>query len=170
MDVAVGSENPVKVAATRRRFPDATVAGVPVDSGVAEQPFGVEETVAGARTRARRALAGCEAADRGVGIEGGVTRPRAADGLWLVMWAAVTDGSREGLGAGPSLRLPDRVAGRLAAGAELGPVMDDVVGTEGVARDRGAVGVLTGGSLDRETALAAAVGAALGPFRTAHYG
>jgi non-canonical (house-cleaning) NTP pyrophosphatase len=46
--------------------------------------------------------------------------------------------------------------------------MDDVVGEEGIARDRGAAGVLTGGSVDREAALAGAVAGALGPFVTGH--
>ena len=91
------------------------------------------------------------------------------DGLYLVMWAAVTDGDRMGRGAGPSLRLPDGVADRVDAGEELGPVMDDLLGESGVARDRGAAGALTDGIIDRESALAHAVAGALGPFVTSHY-
>jgi len=85
------------------------------------------------------------------------------------MWAAVTDGERWGHGAGPSLALPDRIAERVRAGEELGPVMDDVLGEEDVARNQGAAGALTGGSIDRERALASAVAGALGPFVTDHY-
>jgi inosine/xanthosine triphosphatase len=166
MHVAVGSGNPVKVEAVERACPDATVASVPVASGVAEQPDGLAETVAGAETRAERALEGY---DLGVGIEGGVARLPALDGLWLVMWAAATDGERWGRGGGPSLRLPDGIAARVDAGAELGPVMDDVLGENDVARNQGAAGALTGGTLDREGALRAAVAGALGPFVTDHY-
>lgn len=170
MRVGVGSRNPVKVAATEAalgdRF-DATVESVAVESGVAEQPFGERETVAGAENRARRAF---EAGyDLGVGLEGGVAEVPGTEGLYLVMWAAVTDGDRVGRGGGVRLRLPDAVAERVRAGEELGPVMDDVLGESNVARNQGAAGALTDGIVDREEALAGAVAGALGPFVTDHY-
>lgn len=197
---AVGSTNPVKVAAVERIHPGIDAVAVDVDSGVSEQPVGHAETRRGARTRARRALAADGAIGLGIGIEGGVARfgsagngnananrdeedrpgpdPNADPGrpaptgsdLFLVMWAAATDGDRTGEGAGPALRLPRTIADRVAADEELGPVMDDVLGESDVARNRGAVGALTPGSFDREGALAAAVAGALGPFATDHYG
>jgi inosine/xanthosine triphosphatase len=171
MRIGVGTANPVKIAATEEAVADlvgATVESVPVDSGVSEQPCGVAETIAGAETRARRTH------DRGdfdlaVGIEGGVAEFEGVDGLFLVMWAAVTDGTTIGRGSGPSLRLPNRVARRIEDGEELGPVMDDLLDTEGVARNQGAAGVLTGEIIDRRTALRAAVAGALGPFVTGHF-
>jgi len=156
MHVAVGSRNPVKIAATERaldgRF-EARVEAVGVDSGVSEQPRGHEETIAGAETRARRALSRLDAG-LGVGIEGGVATFDGTDELFLVMWAAVTDGERGGRGAGPSLRLPESVAAPVGDGAELGPVVDDLLDTHDVARNQGAAGVLTDGLIDRESALA----------------
>ncbi len=170
MRVGVGSHNPVKVAATERALGDCagSVETVAVDSGVPEQPRGTAETVRGAENRARRALATGEF-DLGVGIEGGVAAFDGVDGLFLVMWAAVTDGARTGRGAGPSLRLPDQVAGRVRDGEELGPVMADLTGDADVKRTRGAAGVLTDGHTDRERALAGAVAAALGPVVSDHY-
>jgi len=53
------------------------------------------------------------------------------------MWGAVTDGDRTERGGGPTLRLPDTVAEQVADGSELGPVMDDLLGTEGVAESTG---------------------------------
>ncbi|PSQ19959.1 inosine/xanthosine triphosphatase [Halobacteriales archaeon QS_8_69_26] len=170
MHVAVGSGNPVKVAATRRVLDAERVEAVPVESGVPEQPVGTEQTARGARNRAGRALAADVDPELGVGIEGGVAELDGADGLFLTMWAAVSDGNRTEVGAGPSLRLPAPIADRVRDGEELGPVMDDRLGREGVARDQGAAGVLTGGAIDRETALATAVAGAAGPFRTDHYG
>ena len=176
MRVGVGSGNPVK----RRAFEavlnagedafgeGATVEAVPVDSGVSEQPRGHGETVAGAETRARNALA-AGAYDLGVGIEGGVAQLEAAPGLYLIMWAAVTDGDRLERGSGPALRLPETVAGRVRDGAELGPVMDYLLEESGVARGRGAAGALTGGRIDRTEALSAAVAGAFGPFATELY-
>ena len=167
MDVAVGSTNPVKVDAVERtleRF-RPSVSAVAVDSGVPEQPWSIEETVTGAENRARRALAATDA-DYGIGREGGVTRLDGVPGLSLIMWAAVTDGDRLERGGGPTLPLPDDIARRLEDGAELGPVMDDRHGTDGIAERDGAAGVLTDGLTNRPRALSEAVACAVGPFVT----
>ncbi|WP_418282382.1 DUF84 family protein [Halorubrum sp. DTA98] len=170
MRIGVGSGNPVKRRAVERAVADGpTVEAVPVPSGVSEQPRGHEETVAGAENRASAVLAE-GGYDLGVGIEGGVAEFDGVDGLFLVMWAVVDDGSRTGHGAGPSLRLPEPVATRLDDGDELGPVMDDVLDTTGIARRGGAAGALTDGRVDRAAALSTAVAGAFGPFVSELYG
>jgi len=191
MRVGVGSGNPVKRRAVERALgvggesdsgavlhdaevgpldglPDdpetVAVESVPVPSGVSEQPTGHTETIAGAENRAAAVLdAAPDAYDLGVGIEGGVARFDGGNGLFLVMWAAVSDGSRVGRGAGPSLELPDAVAARIGEGEELGPVMDDILDTTGVAKRGGAAGALTNGRVSRADALATAVAGAFGP-------
>jgi inosine/xanthosine triphosphatase len=163
MHVAIGSENPVKVNAVERVVPDAETTAVAVDSGVPEQPWGREETVRGARNRANAARSATDA-DYGVGIEGGVAEREAPGGLWLAMWAAVTDGERTQFGAGPSIRLPDTVAERLRDGEELGPVLDDELGREELGKQEGAIGVYTAGRVGRTGALVDAVAGAFGPF------
>jgi inosine/xanthosine triphosphatase len=177
MRIAVGSGNPVKREATARIFPDASVVAEPVPSGVSEQPTGREETRTGARNRAERALR-AGSYDLSVGLEGGVaavedagnaaaagSTPQATPaGLYLIMWAAVTDGDRLGVGGGPSYPLPHSIAGRIRDGEELGPVMDDVLGAPNVAENQGAAGALTDGRTTRTDALATAVAAAAGPF------
>ncbi|WP_280587093.1 inosine/xanthosine triphosphatase [Halorubrum sp. Boch-26] len=179
MRVGVGSGNPVKRRAVERVLESSrgvdlvgeldgdptTVAieSVPVPSRVSEQPTGHAETVAGAENRAEAVLEAGEY-DLAVGIEGGVAGFDGADGCFLIMWAVVSDGSRTGRGAGPSLELPTDVAARITGGAELGPVMDGVLDTTGVARRGGAAGALTAGRVDRADALATAVAGALGPF------
>jgi inosine/xanthosine triphosphatase len=170
MKLAVGSTNPVKIDAVERTLEryEPTVIAVDVDSGVDEQPRSIEETVTGAETRARRALAATDA-DYGVGLEGGVARLEGTPGLSLIMWGAVTDGTRMERGGGPTLRLPDSVARKLADGAELGPVMDELLGTEDVAEKEGAAGALTDGLTDRTQALGNAVACSFGPFVTEYY-
>lgn len=144
---------------------EAVVESVSVPSGVSEQPIGHAETIAGAENRAAAVLeSDPEGYDFAVGIEGGVARFDGAEGRFLVMWAAVSDGARTGRGAGPSLELPDGIAARVDDGEELGPVMDDVLDTTGVARRGGAAGALTNGRVDRAGALATAVAGAFGPF------
>ena len=170
MRIAVGSENPLKREATERAFtilPDVHVDSVAVDSGVNDQPRGHRETITGAETRARRALdAGVY--DLGVGIEGGVGEFGGTAGLFLIMWAVVTDGSRTGRAAGPSIPLPDNVADAIRAGGELGPVLESYGDVDDV-RERGVAGVLTADAIDRVEALTGAVAGALGPFVTDHY-
>jgi inosine/xanthosine triphosphatase len=168
MRVAVGSGNPVKRDAVARVLGDATVEAEPVPSGVAEQPTGHAETRTGAENRALAALEAGEY-DLGVGIEGGVATFESSADLFLVMWAAVTDGDQWGRGTGPSLRLPSNVAGRIRAGEELGPVMDDVLGTTNIAKKQGAAGAFTDGRMSRTDALESAVTAALAPFLTDLY-
>ncbi len=163
MDVAIGSENPVKVNAVERVCHGAETTALGVDSGVPEQPWGRAETVEGADNRAAAALSAVDA-DYGVGIEGGVAERDSPAGLWLVMWAAVTDGTTTHFGAGPSIRLPDAVAERLRDGEELGPVLDDELGREELGTQEGAIGVYTAGRVSRTDALADAVAGAFGPF------
>lgn len=165
MRIAVGSGNPVKRDAVQEALPEATVESVSVESGVSEQPWGDDETIQGARNRAERALG--DDHDLGVGLEGGVAEQES--GLFLIMWAAATDCDRIELGGGPRLRLPGDVAARLHEGEELGPVMDDLLDTSGVAENQGAAGVLTDGVTDRTEALRTATAGALGPFLTAYY-
>lgn len=169
MRVAVGSGNPVKRDAAANALPsDAVVDAVSVESGVSEQPWGEAETIRGARNRAMNAIESADY-DLGIGLEGGVSRIDSLDGLFLTMWAAATDGERVEFGSGPRLRLPDSIADRLEEGEELGPVMDDLLDTTGVKHDQGAAGVLTGGIIDRESALRHALAGAIGPFVTDYY-
>ncbi|WP_276300291.1 inosine/xanthosine triphosphatase [Halorussus lipolyticus] len=171
MRVGVGSTNPVKASATAsalEAFAETEVEPVAVESGVSEQPFGEAETIEGAENRAGNVLTAGDY-DLGVGLEGGVAEIESADGLFLIMWAAATDGERVGRGAGPRLRLPESIANRVRDGEELGPVMDDVLDMENVAEKQGAAGALTGHAIDRESALRQAVAGALGPFVTELY-
>lgn len=172
--IAVGSTNPVKVAAARtvlvRVAPAAEVVGVEVDSGVPDQPWGDAETIAGALARARlalgHALAHGIAADAalGVGIEGGVV-DEGERGLRTCAWAAIVDvEGRAGIGGSLAMPLPPAVADLLKGGMELGHAMDAVVSARDTKRGPGAVGILTGGLMDRQAAYEPLVVYALARF------
>ncbi len=153
--VLVGSLNPVKIAAVRaviaRLWPEAQVAGMSAASGVPDQPFGDEETIRGAESRARAVLAASEA-DLGVGLEGGVVEE--PDGsMRSCAWAVVVDrDGQRGVGGSLAMPLPDTVAARIRGGEELGHAMDAVAQTVGTKHGRGAVGILTAGLIDRQGA------------------
>lgn len=169
--VAVGSTNPVKIGASRaviaRVAAAARVEGVSVASTVREQPWGDDETIRGARSRAiaaRHALG----AELGIGIEGGVVEDE--DGLRTCAWAVVVGaGDREGRGGSLAMPLPPVVAELVRGGLELGDAMDRVAGTRNVKQAQGAVGLLTMGLIDRQRAYEALITYALAPFLVPEY-
>ncbi|WP_373065303.1 inosine/xanthosine triphosphatase [Gemmatimonas sp.] len=165
--VAVGSRNPVKLAAVRavleRVQPALQLEGVEVASGVPDQPMGDEETQRGARNRAIAALQ-LTGAELAVGLEGGVVA--LADGrMRSCAWAVVVDrDGLEGMGGSLSMPLPDMVSARIRAGEELGHAMDAVANAVGTKHGRGAVGILTAGLIDRQRAYEPMVAYALAPW------
>lgn len=166
MRIALGSTSESKLRAARavcaRAFPGAAVEAVVISSTVPAQPTSEEETVRGARHRAREARdrAG---ADLGIGIEGGVYRD--GRGTWLCAWAAVVNASgREGLASGIRFPLPAWIAERALRGEELGAIVDGYLDQPESHEDLGAIGLLTNGLLDRQAALEQALLGALAPF------
>lgn len=168
--VAVGSGNPVKLAATRavitRVAPDARVSGVSISSTVRDQPIGDDETMRGALARARGAR-DAVAADLGIGIEGGVVVGTGGS-LRTCAWAAVVSANgRESVGGSLAMPLPGRVAALIRdEHMELGAAMDRLVGERNTKQGRGAVGILTAGLIDRQAAYEAIITYALAPFLT----
>lgn len=165
--VAVGSTNPVKVAAARavlaRVAPAAEVVGVAVASGVPDQPWGDDETIRGASARARAAQLAAHA-DLGVGFEGGVVA-LAEGAVRSCAWAAVaTADGQVHVGGSLAMPLPAVVAARLRTGEELGHAVDALVATTNVKHGRGAVGVLTAGLVDRQRAYEVILTYALAPL------
>ncbi len=80
MKIRVGSKNPVKVDAVKEYFPEFDVESIEVDSGIAEQPKSLEETMRGAQTRAFRCR---DEADWGIGIETGIMPVESTSTGWM---------------------------------------------------------------------------------------
>lgn len=172
--IAIASGNPVKRRATLEAVrvalgqKDVSALTVEVDSGVPDQPFGDEQTLAGARNRADAARTIMPDADLWVGLEGGVVERDGA--LECLAWSVV-------LGAGPNGELirgesrtatyvlPAEIADLVRAGVELGEATDRVFGAIDTKRSTGTVGPLTGGVIDRVAYYAHATVLALVPFR-----
>lgn len=166
MKIAVGSKNPVKVAAVAdivvRQWPHAKVVAFNVPSGVSAMPMSDSETITGAKNRAHAALNAAKA-DLGIGLEGGVNQEK--HGLVLMGWVVVVDGNgRTGIGGAARLPLPEHIAQRVLNGEELGDVMDDVLNEENIKQKGGAVGALTAGLVLRQDTFAIGVAYALAPF------
>lgn len=162
VDVAVGSLNRVKVEAVRvvmeRIYGEARVTAVDVSGGVPEQPF-EDQTRTGAVNRAYNALGDHDLA---VGIEAGVfERPQ---GMYDIQFCAVVD--RKGrltIGTGPGFMYPPCIADLVRSGMTVGAAVGQVFGEKEVGRKEGAVGLLSGGILDRKALTEQAIVAAMIP-------
>ncbi|NLE44543.1 MAG: DUF84 family protein [Chloroflexi bacterium] len=169
MKIAVGSENPVKIAAARSVLwrvygEQIDVEAVRVMSGVSDQPYGNEETLCGAVGRSRAALHAAHA-ELGIGFEGGIIE--VSDRSFTCAWCVVTrrDGV-VGIAGGENLLLPESVAAAIYHGDELGVAMDRLTRQRDTKRGAGAIGLLTGGLLDRQRAYEHLLELALARFLT----
>ncbi len=168
--VLVGSENPVKIEATKeafeKYFENVRVMGIKVNSGVPDQPVN-HQTFEGARNRALRLMEiskkqGIDA-DFFVGIEGGIIQ-------LLSKWFAfggmciIDKHGKLGYGTSPLFELPDKVTEHLLNGVELGHVMDKLTGEENTKQKQGAVGIFTKGIMDRKSFYVNGLVVALIPF------
>lgn len=153
--VVVGSTNACKVSAVAQtlagfpRFAAASVEGFKASSGVGEQPISMDETLRGARTRARGALASRPGASLAFGIESGVFE---IDGTMFDVCACVAlDGLRESVGWSSAFELPPKVQACVHEGMDLTQASN----AAGLSADpklgegQGLIGVLSEGRIDR---------------------
>ncbi len=164
MKVAVGSKNPVKIAAVKEAFESffsqtVDVVGVAVKSGVPDQPTD-SETWQGALNRALNAFKAVEAVDYAVGIEAGIFR---AFGRYFVANSVVIickDGLRA-FGMSPWFEIPEWVAKSSTAMGELERVVERIYRRENIGEKEGLIGILTRGLMPRKELTKAGVIAAL---------
>lgn len=172
MTIFVGSTNPVKtnavIMAASEQWPEVVVVGLDVPTGVSEQPLSDAETQRGASNRARQALdeglrlhPTTDTLVLGLGLEGGVTEYQ--DELWSTVWGCVVDNQdREFFANGARCKLPPVIADPIAAGKEMGPVVEKLSLDTDVRQKQGMIGVITKGFVDRTEEYAAVAKFALG--------
>jgi inosine/xanthosine triphosphatase len=138
-----------------------------VESGVSCQPWGNEETARGALNRARAVQQQTDAA-LGIGFEGGLVEVQGD--VYTCAWCAVVrEDGVVGTAGGASVLLPPAVAEAVRAGMELGPAMDALTGRHNTKQGDGAIGILSGGWLDRQGAYEHLLTMALARLLTPEY-
>jgi inosine/xanthosine triphosphatase len=152
MKIAVGSINPVKISATENIFSkiygEVEVVGLEVNSGIPEQPIGIDETIRGAINRAKNVYS--DDFDFGVGVESGLMKtPHSISGYIDLQWCAIFDGDTITLGVSSGFEYPLCVIENVLKGKEVGDVMDKVTGIDDLGEKMGAVSYLSRGMLDR---------------------
>ena len=173
MIIAVASSNKIKLGAVEeslrkfRQFDDVDILPIEVASDVAEQPVYMQEAIDGAKNRARKAYEGVSAATLGIGIESGIAQVSFHDATYYVTTVcAMFDGKEYSVGFSSMFALPRDLSDCIIEQAvtmgcamkELGWTAKDELG-----KSEGTVGVLTHGSMSRQTYLAQSVFAALIP-------
>jgi len=152
MKVMVGSKNPVKLKATKNIleniYSQVEVKTKRVDSGVPDQPIGLEVTIQGAINRAKNAFT--KNFDLSVGIESGLLEvPHSITGYLDLQWCAIYDGEKVTLGVSAGFEYPPMVIEQVLEGREVGDVMDQITGVDRLGQKTGAVSHLSRGLLDR---------------------
>ncbi|MEL6670862.1 MAG: inosine/xanthosine triphosphatase [Bacteroidota bacterium] len=169
MRIIVASQNPIKIAAARQGFQQMfptqkwAVEGISVPSGVSDQPRSHTETWEGAFNRARAARTARPDGDYWVGIEGGIAEK--GESMEAFAWMVIMDKERRGEARTCTFSLPKKVAELVKSGMELGEADDIVFGAENSKQKNGAVGLLTGNVMVRESLYIPAIILALIPFR-----
>ena len=170
MKVVVGSQNPVKLKAAQeafgKYFSDVEIIGIVVESGVSRQPVN-EGTFRGAQNRALKAEKVNDKEKLGgkyfVGIEGGILK-LFSEWFALSAMCIIDDRGRTEYGTSPLFELPESIVERLLDGAELGDVIDSLLGEQETRRKQGAVGYFTKGVMDRKRIYTDGLIATLVPF------
>lgn len=162
LGIAVGSANPVKVAAVGGEVGKLlklkpNVRAFDVKSGVPEQPRGAQ-TLKGARNRARRAREAWPECDYAVGVEAGLIRfPEESTHLEAQACVVVDRNGWETHGWGPAFRYPPFVTERALRGEMVSDVLGPVANDPRIGSTTGAIGFLTDGRYDRTALTQAAV-------------
>ena len=167
--VIVATTNPAKIQAILAAFDQIFGEGschidaISVETGVPEQPFGSEETRAGARNRLANARQVKPEADFWVAIEAGL------DEGATFSWVVIESRDQRGEARSATLPLPQAILEQVRAGEALGPVMSKYTGIDKIGNKEGAIGVFTAGALTRSSVYHQAVVLALSPFHNDLY-
>ncbi len=158
MHISIGTQNKGKIQALQNallnydQYKDATVMGIDVDSGVDDQPIGLDAITQGAMNRAQKAF---ESGDYtlGFGLESGIFEvPHTKSGYMDTSACAIYDGKQFHLGFSSCFEYPAKMIEKVLqegkeitdAALDLG-FADDPAFREG----KGMVGVLTKDKLTR---------------------
>ncbi|RJQ35382.1 DUF84 family protein [Candidatus Parcubacteria bacterium] len=158
MRIAVGSTNAAKVAAVKEiladypHLKDAEIVPLKTESGVADQPLSLKETIEGAINRAKSIF---EGNDYSLGIESGLMEvPYTRGGYMDVCAAVIYDGSEFHIGLSSAWEFPDtRITTLMIEG---GKNMSEAINEVGLTQNpdigaaEGAIGIMTKGRVDRK--------------------
>jgi len=154
MKILIGTRNPGKIAGAEqaflRYFKDCDIEGIPVDSGVGDEPVD-KEIYTGARNRVDNLIKYASDnnidADYFLGIESGITNLL---GKWVIVNVAVIK-NKDGIeswGTSPGFPVPDKYVEKIIK-YDLGKVMDEIFKQKELRKGKGGIGFLTHDAISR---------------------
>lgn len=160
MIIAVGSTNEAKVFAVKEIvgsspfFARVQVASIATNSDVSDQPLSLQETIQGAKNRAKSAFKKCEACSYSFGIESGLMKTSdVSTGFLHISVCCIYDGENYYTGLSTGFELPPQILELiLTKKMDLGQacLYAGVSNNEKIGSTEGFIGVLTKGKVDRK--------------------
>lgn len=175
MTINVGSLNQTKIDAVKhllaghKLFPDAVIKPVAVEVEEFGHPKTLEETVNGAKQRAKLAFRDC---DYSVGIENGLMKVAAArSGYFETTVCSIYDGHNYYLGMAPAFEWPAEMVKLILAGYDGSQAFKKMGLTEHakIGAAEGGIHILTKGKINRTRLNELAVMMALIHLENPHY-
>jgi inosine/xanthosine triphosphatase len=157
MRINVGSKNQVKIEAVKETIQNYNflrnfeVNGVEVLSNVSDQPKSLEETIEGAKNRAKNAFQNCNFS---FGIEGGLFKvPSSKSGYMEICACVIFDGINFHIGMSSVFEYPKKMMELILKNnldASQAMFQSGLTQNKNIGSDIGAIGVLTKGRLNRK--------------------
>jgi inosine/xanthosine triphosphatase len=160
MKIIIGTKNKAKVSAVKEvlrdyeDFTDCEMIAREVDSGVADQPKSIEETVLGVQNRAKVVFNSGDGFDYGFGIESGLMAvPASGTGYLDICICAIYNGEKFATGISCGFECPTEVTQLMI---EEGLDMSQAANKAGLSTNpklgaaEGLIGILTKGRITRK--------------------
>lgn len=154
MKVLIGTKNPGKIQGAKeafeKYFDDVQIEGIPVSSGVSDEPVN-DEIYQGARNRVDNLIEYAKEnnieADYYLGVESGITNLL---GKWAIINIAVIKDKNgyESFGTAPGFPVPEKLVDRIIK-EDLGTVMDEIFDETELNKGKGGINLLTKGVVSR---------------------
>jgi inosine/xanthosine triphosphatase len=159
MIIAVGSTNKAKIQAVKEVvlnsaiFSKAEVVSVSTSSDVPDQPLTLQETIEGAKNRARNAFNNCKCRC-GFGIESGLMEAQdTSTGFLHISVCSIYDGERYYIGLSSGFEIPPKIL-KLVLDKKMdlaaACLSSGISSNTNIGSTEGLVGVLTKGRIDRK--------------------
>lgn len=167
MIINIGSTNKIKVEALEeiiQEYPhlqNAKTVALNVSSGIADQPKSLEETMEGAKNRAKDAFQNC---NYSFGIESGLMAvPKIKTGFMDVCVCAIYDGKEYFFGLSSAWEVPQKVMNHMNDGMNMtdAAVKAGVSANPNLGAAEGLIGVMSKGRLTRKSYTKEAIRTAL---------
>jgi inosine/xanthosine triphosphatase len=158
MKIVIATLNKAKVEALKEilsgypALSDAEIIPVSAQSEVAEQPLSLEETIKGAKNRAKNAIL-LESVDYSFGIESGLINiPDCRSAYMDICVASIFDGQQFFYGFSSAWEVPSSVMNFILSGKSMSQAALAVGLTDNpeIGSGEGLVGIVTKGRLDRK--------------------